>query len=159
MSFTKDKESDNYSTDKQGWINIQEFLSKDQKIWSPFWSNGKQKDIFKDMGYDIIHEDRDFFSYTPDYDIIVANPPFSKWKEICQRLKDLDKPFIIIAFPKVILTKRFTNLFQDHLQIIIPKRRPTFTHLTNPKPGYTPPYGTWYMCYKMGLKKDLIFLK
>ena len=43
------------------------------------------------MGYDIIHEDKDFFSYTPDYDIIVDNPPFSKMKEVCQRLKELDK--------------------------------------------------------------------
>ena len=156
MSFTLDKESDNYATDKKGWEIIKDYIPKDKVLWSPFYCDGKQKEYFKEMGLDTIHEDKDFFSYTPEYDILIDNPPFSKWKEICQKLKELDKPFIIIAFPKVILTKRFTNLFQDHLQIIIPKARPTFTHLTKPKKGYTPPYGTWYMCYKMNLEKDLI---
>ena len=157
MSFTKDKDSDNYATDKYGWDNIKDYIPTDKKIWSPFYCDGKQKEIFKDMGFDIIHEDEDFFENNKG-DIIIDNPPFSKWKEICDRLKELNKPFIIIAFPKVILTKRFTNLFKDHLQIIIPDCRPTFTHLTNPKKGYTPPFGTWYMCYKMNLEKDLIFI-
>ena len=54
--------------------------------------------------------------------------------------------------------KWFQKLFKEHLQIIIPFKRPTFTHLVNPKLGYTPPFGTQYYCYKMDLKKDLIFL-
>ena len=159
MSFTLDKDSDNYATDKKGWEIIEPYIPKDKKIWSPFYCDGKQKEYFKDMGFDIIHEDRDFFSYTPEYDIIIDNPPFSKWKEVCKRFKELDKPFIIIAFPKVFLLKGFQNLFKDHLQVIIPCKRPTFTHLTNPKEGYTPPFGVWYFCYKMNLDKDLIFLE
>jgi len=158
MSFTLDKDSDNYATDKRGWEIIEPFIPKDKVIWSPFFCDGKQKDYFEEMGYNIIHEDKDFFSYTPDYDIIVDNPPFSKWKEVCKRLKQLDKPFIIIAFPKVFLLKGFTNLFKDHLQIIIPNKRPTFSHLINPKEGYTPPFGVWYFCYKMNLEKDLNFI-
>tara|TARA_R110002096_G_C14453122_1_gene711708 strand:+ start:272 stop:745 length:474 start_codon:yes stop_codon:yes gene_type:complete len=157
MSFTNDKDTDNYATDKYGWELIKDYIPTDKQIWSPFYCDGKQKEIFKDMGFDIIHEDEDFFENNKG-DIIIDNPPYSKWNEICIRLKELDKPFIIIAFPKVILTKRFTNLFKDHLQIIIPNIRPTFTHLTNPKKGYTPPFGTWYMCYKMNLPKDLIFI-
>ena len=110
------------------------------------------------MGFDIIHEDKNFFNYTPKYDIVVDNIPFSKWKPVCQRLKQLDKPFIIITFQKVFLLKGFTNLFKDHLQIIIPDKRPTFTHLSKPQHGYTPPFGTWFFCYKMNLQRDLIFL-
>ena len=158
MSFTDDKDSDNYATDKKGWEIIEPYIPKDKVIWSPFYCDGKQKEYFEEMGYDIIHEDKDFFSYTPEYDILVDNPPFSKWKAVCKRLKELDKPFIIIAFPKVFLLKGFTNLFKDELQIIIPNKRPTFTHLTNPKKGYTPPFGVWYFCYKMNLDKDLIFI-
>jgi len=158
MSFTQDKDSDNYATDKRGWEIIEPFIPKDKVIWSPFFCDGKQKDYFEEMGYNIIHEDKDFFSYTPDYDIIVDNPPFSKWKEVCKRLKQLDKPFIIIAFPKVFLLKGFTNLFKEQLQIIIPNKRPTFSHLINPKEGYTPPFGVWYFCYKMNLEKDLNFI-
>tara|TARA_R110002012_G_scaffold306687_1_gene511573 strand:+ start:227 stop:706 length:480 start_codon:yes stop_codon:yes gene_type:complete len=158
MSFTKDKDSDNYSTDKKGWEIINKFIPKDKAIWCPFYCDGKQKEYFKEMGYDVIHEDKDFFSYTPDYDIIIDNAPFSKMKDICSRLKQLDKPFILIAFSKVILMKWFQRLFKDHLQVIIPFSRPTFTHLTNPKKGYTPPFGVMYYCYKMNLERDLVFI-
>ena len=110
------------------------------------------------MGFDIIHEDRDFFSYTPEYDLIIDNPPFSKLYDICFRLKELDKPFILISFPKIFLTKKFQNIFKEHLQLIIPNNRITFTHLKNPKEGYTPPFGTWYFCYKMNLPRDIIWI-
>lgn len=156
--FTNDNNSDNYSTDKKGWEIIKDYIPKDKIIWSPFYSNGKQKEYFKDLGFDIIHEDKDFFSYTPEYDIIICNPPFSKLKDVCTRLKMLDKPFIIIGFSKIILLKWFQNLFKNELQIIIPITRPTFTHLNNPKKGYTPPFGVQYYCYKMNLSKDLIWL-
>ena len=158
MSFTKDRDSDNYETDKKGWEIIEEYIPKDKKIWAPFYCDGKQKEIFKEMGMDIIHEDKDFFSYTPEYDIIVDNPPFSKWKDISIKLKELDKPFILVLFPKLFLLKGFQKPFKDHLQIIIPEKRPTFTHLENGKEGYSPPFGTWYFCYKMNLKKDLMFI-
>jgi len=158
MSFTSIKDSDNYATDKNGWEIIASYIPTDKVIWSPFYCDGKQKEYFEEMGYDIIHRDEDFFSYMPEYDIIVDNPPFSRMREICTRLKELDKPFILVAFSKVILMKWFQRLFKEHLQIIIPFKRPTFTHLTHPKKGYTPPFGVQYYCYKMNLHKDLIFL-
>ena len=157
MSFTNDKDSDNYATDKNGWEIIKDFIPTDKQIWSPFYCDGKQKQYFAEMGFDIIHEDEDFFLNNKG-DIVIDNPPFSKMKEICNRLKELEKPFILVAFSKVILMKWFQKLFKDHLQIIIPFKRPTFTHLTNPKPGYTPPFGVQYYCYKMNLPKDLIFI-
>jgi hypothetical protein len=157
MSFTNDKDSDNYATDKHGWEIIKDFIPTDKKIWSPFYCDGKQKEYFAEMGFDIIHEDEDFFENNKG-DIIIDNPPFSKWKEICDRLKELDKPFILVSFPKCFLTKKFQSQFKEHLQLIIPNKRPTFTHLTNPKKGYTPPFGVWYFCYKMNLPKDLLFI-
>jgi hypothetical protein len=158
MSFTKDKDSDNYTTNKIGWEMIKDYIPTDKKIYSPFYCDGKQKQYFKEMGYDIIHEDKDFFNFNPDYDIIIDNPPFSKMKEICNRLKEIDKPFILISFSKVILMKWFQKLFKDHLQIIIPFQRPTFTHLIKQKPNYTPPYGVMYFCYRMNLDKDMVFI-
>ena len=158
MSFTAIKDSDNYATDKNGWEIIASYIPTDKVIWSPFYCDGKQKEYFEEMGYDIIHRDEDFFTYMPEYDIIVDNPPFSRMREICTRLKELDKPFILVAFSKVLLMKWFQRLFKEHLQIIIPFKRPTFTHLTNPKKGYTPPFGVQYYCWKMHLPKDLIFL-
>jgi len=159
MSFTNDKDSDNYATDIKGWEIIKDYIPRDKIIWSPFYCDGKQKEYFKELfDLDIIHEDKDFFSYTPNYDIVIDNPPFSKMKDICIRLKELDKPFILIAFSKVILMKWFQRMFKDNLQVIIPFKRPTFTHLTNPKKGYTPPFGVQYYCYKMNLPKDLVFI-
>ena len=157
MSFTNDKDSDNYATDKNGWELIKEYIPADKQIWSPFYCDGKQKEYFKEMGFDIIHNDEDFFENDRG-EIVIDNPPFSKMKVICKRLKELEKPFILIAFSKVILYKWFQQLFKDHLQVIIPFKRITFSHLTNPKTGYTPPFGTMYYCYKMNLQKDLIFI-
>ena len=157
MSFTNDKDSDNYATDKKGWELIKEYIPTDKQIWSPFYCDGKQKEYFAELGFDIIHNDEDFFENDRG-EIVIDNPPFSKMKEICKRLKELEKPFILIAFSKVILMKWFQQLFKEHLQIIIPFKRITFSHLTNPKAGYTPPFGTMYYCYKMNLPKDLIFI-
>ena len=156
--FTDFVDKDNYETDKIGWEIIKPYIPTDKILWAPFYCKGTQKFFFKEMGLDLIHEDKDFFSYTPDYDIIVDNPSFSNFKEVCVRLKELDKPFIIIGFSRVLLMKWFQRLFKDHLQVIIPFKRPTFTHLTKPSKGYTPPFGVQYYCYKMNLKKDLIFL-
>jgi len=158
MSFTADKDTDNYTTDLVGWEIIKDYIPKDKILYAPFYSDGKQKLYFEEMGLNIIHEDKDFFTFNPEYDIIIDNAPFSKMKDISIRLKELDKPFIIVAFSKVILLKWFQKLFKDHLQIIIPLKRPTFSHIIHPKKGYTPPFGVMYFCYKMNLKKDLIFI-
>jgi hypothetical protein len=157
MSFTKDKDSDNYATDKKGWEIIKEYIPKDKVIWSPFYCDGKQKDYFKEMGFDIIHEDKDFFSYTPEYDIIVDNPPFSKLRDILNKLKELDKPFILIMPSSKINAVWFQKLFKDHLQVIIPLKKIPFTNLNQDIP-FNFNWGTYYYCYKMNLGKDLLFI-
>ena len=158
MSFTNDKEADNYATDKLGWEIIKDFIPQNKKIYAPFYCDGKQKEYFKDMGFDIIHEDVDFFTNTFEYDIIVDNPPFSKFKDISIKLKEIDKPFIIICLSNLIACKYFTNLFNENLQIIIPKSRTKFTKFETNNYNYTPPMGTFFYCYKMNLEKDLIFI-
>jgi len=157
MSFTNQRSSDNYRTDKIGWEIIKDYIPRDKIIWSPFYCDGKQKEYFIEMGFDIIHNDEDFFE-NDHGEIIIDNPPFSDFKNVCNRLKELDKPFILICPARTIQLKHFQKHFKEHLQIIIPYTRPTFTHLTNPKKGYTPPFGVMYFCYKMNLAKDLIFI-
>ena len=163
MSFTNDKDADNYATDKKGWEMIKEYIPTDKQIWSPFYCDGKQKEYFKEMGFDIIHEDKDFFSYTPDYEVCIDNAPFSKLKDICIRLKELDKPFILILPASTITTQYIRQLFKnDNLQIIIPRRR---IHFDKKVDGKTPEnwknacnFDCFYYCYKMYLNKDIIFL-
>jgi hypothetical protein len=158
MSFTENKISDNYITNKEAWINIKQFIPKDKKIWSPFYCDGSQKKYFKDIGFDIIHEDEDFFENNKG-DLVIDNPPFSIKKEVLMRLKELDKPFILIAPSMMLGYKYFQDLFSDNIQLIIPKSRIKFTHLSNLNfKNYTPPYASFYFCYKINLPKDLIFL-
>ena len=109
------------------------------------------------MGYDIIHEDEDFFQNNKG-DIIIDNPPFSKKKEILTRLKELEKPFILVC-PSVMLSyKYFHELFKDEIQILVPYKRINFRHINSEKKNYSPPFASFYFCYKMNLEKDLIFI-
>lgn len=159
MSFTNDCDKDNYATDKKGWEIISDYIPKDKTLWCPFYCDGNQKKYLNELGFEnVIHNDEDFFQSYYENTVVIDNPPFSKMKEICARLKQLEQPFILIGFSKVILMKWFQRLFKDHLQVIIPFTRPTFTHLINPKKGYTPPFGVQYYCYRMNLPKDLIFI-
>jgi hypothetical protein len=159
MSFTNDKSSDNYVTNKSDWEKIIQYIPTDKQIWSPFYCDGKQKEYFAELGYDIIHEDENFFENNKG-DIIIDNPPFSKKKEILKRLKELNKPFIIICPSMMIGYKYFQEHFANEIQILIPKKRIGFKHLDDEDNNkiVTPPFGSFYYCYKMNLPKDLIFI-
>jgi len=156
--FCGDKISDNYITNSDEWKRIKEYIPKDKIIWSPFYCDGKQKEYFKDMGFDIIHEDKDFFAYEPEFDLIIDNPPFSKKREVLVRLKELDKPFILIAPSMMLSYKYFQELFKDHIQIIIPQKRICFKNLNSDKKNYTPPFASFYYCYKINLERDITWL-
>jgi len=160
MSFLQDRDSDNYITNKYEWERIKDYIPTDKIIWSPFYCDGKQKEYFKELGYDIIHEDKDFFSYTPEYDLLIDNPPFSKKNEILNKLNDLDKPFILIC-PSMLLSYKYfqTNFKDKNIQLIIPYKRMNFKHLNSNKKNYSPPFASFYYCYKMNLPKDIIFLE
>ena len=158
MSFTKINQTDNYMTNKDEWFRIKSFIPKDKKIWCPFYCDGSQKAYFNEMGFDVIHEDKDFFNYEPDFDIIIDNPPFSIKKEILLKLKKLDKPFILICPSMMLSFKYFQELFKNNIQIIIPEKRIKFTQLNSTNKNYTPPFASFYFCYKMNLDKDMIFI-
>lgn len=156
MSFTHDNETDNYETSLEGWKQIQQYIPTDKKIYSPFYCNGLQKEYFAEMGFDIIHEDTDYFTNTFEYDILIDNPPFSKMKEITQKLKEDDKPFILILPTRYISIKYFFKEFKDHLQVKIPMKRTTF--IGNGRDNYNPPGGTAFYFYKCNLDKDLEYI-
>ena len=157
MSFTEDKDSDNYITNKIEWERIKDYIPNNKVIWSPFYCDGKQKEYFEEMGFNIIHEDEDFFQNNKG-DIIIDNPPFSKKKEIFTRLKELNKPFILVCPSMLLSYKYFQELFKDEIQILVPSKRINFKHLNSTKKNYSPPFASFFYCYKMNLPKDLIFI-
>lgn len=149
---------DDYMTPKYAWENILHLIPKDKVIWEAFYGDGKSGEYLTDLGFNVIHNEDDFF--TSNYgDIIVSNPPFSKSKEVLTRLKLLDKPFILILPSSKINTQYTKTLFKDNnLQIIIPKNRIHFIKQIN---GVIP--DNWknacnFDCYKMNFKKDIIWL-
>ena len=153
---------DCYMTPKYAWENIKHLIPKDKVIWEAFYGDGKSGNYLKELGFNVIHEPVDFFENDLG-DIIVSNPPFSKSKEVMTRLKQLDKPFIIIMPSSKINTSYFRELFINQgLQIIIPRKRIHFEKLVD---GEKPEnwknacnFDCFYYCYKMGFEKDINWL-
>ena len=101
---------DDYMTPKSAWENIKQFIPTDKVIYEPFYGDGKSGEYLRQLGFTVIHEPIDFFENDLG-DIIVSNPPFSKSKDILKRLKDLDKPFILILPSSKINTSYFREFF------------------------------------------------
>ena len=117
---------DDYMTPLYAWEWIKQYIPNDKVIWEAFYGDGSSGDYLKELGFNVIHEPIDFFENNKG-DIIITNPPFSKKKEVFTRLKELDKPFIIICPSSMINTKYIKQLFKDEtLQIIIPNKRINF---------------------------------
>ena len=154
---------DDYMTPKTAWENISHLIPSDKVIWEPFYGDGKSGYYLTELGFNVIHRDIDFFTNNFG-DIIVSNPPFSKSKEILTRLKILDKPFILILPSQKINTSYVRNLFMgENLQIIIPRKRIHFEKLINGEKveGWKSScnFDCFYYCYKIGLDKDITWLK
>ena len=155
---------DDYMTPKYAWENILHLIPNDKIIWESFYGDGKSGEYLKELGFNVIHEPIDFFEEEPNkWDIIVSNPPFSKAKEILKKLKQHDKPFILILPSSKINTQYIRELYKNtELQIIIPTKRINFEKKIN---GVVPDgwgnrcnFDCFYYCYKMGFEKDITWL-
>ena len=155
---------DDYMTPKYAWENIQQYIPKDKVIWEAFYGDGKSGDYLTELGFNVIHEDIDFFENN-EGEIIISNPPFSQSKSVMNRLRELDKPFIMLLPSAKLNTSYFRENFKDtenHLQIIIPRKRIHFVKYLNGKPveGWKPQcsFDCFYYCYKMNLPRDILWL-
>ena len=156
---------DDYMTPKYAWENIKDFIPNDKKIWEAFYGDGESGKYLTELGFDVIHEEIDFFENDKG-EVVVSNPPFSLCKEIFTRLVELDKPFILILPSSKINTQYFRKLFskhQDKIQIIIPRKRIQFAKQVD---GVIPTdyksccnFDCFYYCWKMDLERDIIWLE
>ncbi len=150
-------------TPKHAWEDIKDYIPK-KKIWEAFYGDGNSGNYLTELGFDVIHEQRDFFTEPPDeWDMIVSNPPFSKSKEVMNKLLDYDKPFILIMPSSKINTSYFREWKDKGLQIIIPRKRIHFIKLVD---GKVPDkwknacnFDCFYYCYKIDLLKDIVWLE
>jgi hypothetical protein len=152
---------DSYMTPKYAWENIQHLIPKDKIA---FYGDGKSGNHLKELGFSVIHEPIDFFTEPPkEWDMIVSNPPFSQSKEVIHKLKEYNKPFIIIMPCSKICTSYFRETFMnDRLQIVIPRKR---IHFEKQIEGEKVEglknacnFDCFYYCWKMGFEKDIIWL-
>ena len=156
---------DIYLTPKYAWENINQYIPKDKIIWEAFYDkNETSAQYLRELGCkEVIHEDIDFFENDKG-EVIISNPPFSKCKEIVPRLKELNKPFILIMPVSKLNTSYMRNSFKDAgLQIIIPRTRIHFTKLVD---GEVPEnwknacnFEVFYYCWKMNLPSDIVWLE
>ena len=159
-TFTK---YDDWMTPDSAWDNIKQYIPADKVIWEAFYGNGASGSHLKDMGFNVIHEPIDFFENDRG-DIIVSNPPFTKVPDVLKRMVELDKPFIMIMQSSKINTQYFRKLFsnnENHIQIIIPRKRIQFQKLVNGEIDETknsPNFDCFYYCWKIGLPKDIVWL-
>ena len=154
------KTYDDYMTPKYAWENIKQYIPIDKVIWEPFYGDGKSGDYLKELGFNVIHNNEDFFD-TDKGDIIVSNPPFSNVKNILTRLKILDKPFILILPSSKINTSYFRDWKDKGIQIIIPQSRIHFNKMVDGKLSKIKSscnFDCFYYCYKIGLDKDITWL-
>lgn len=152
---------DDYMTPKYAWENITDYIPKDKIIWEAFMGDGKSGEYLREIGCkEVIHDYDDFFENNKG-DIIISNPPFSKSKEILNRLKELDKPFILILPCSKISTQYIRDNFKNTdtpLQIIIPRKRIQFIKNGNELQNKCN-FDCFYYCYKMDLPRDIIWLE
>jgi len=151
---------DDYMTPKYAWENIKQYIPKDKVIWEAFMGDGKSGEYLQDMGFNVIHDYDDFFISNKG-DVIVSNPPFSKSKQILNRLKVLDKPFILILPCSKICTQYIRENFKNTdspLQIIIPRKRIQFVKNGNELNNKCN-FDCFYYCYKIDLPRDIIWLE
>lgn len=156
------KKHDDYMTPKQAWEDIKDYIPRDKEIWEAFYGDGKSGQYLEELGFNVIHEDIDFFDNDLG-DIIVSNPPFSKSKKVMERLAELDKPFIIIMPSSKINTGYMRETFMNKgLQIIIPRKRIHFIKLVDGKEvddwKNACNFDCFYYCYKINLEKDITWL-
>ena len=152
--------NDDYMTPKNAWENISHIIPKDKVIWEAFYGNGTSGEYLREMGHSVIHENIDFFE-SDEGEIIVSNPPYTKKKQVLQRFKELNKPFIIICPISMINTNYYRDIFGDSCQLIIPRKRIQFIKMN--ADGKLENEGRCnfdcaYFCHKINLPRDIVFL-
>lgn len=158
INKTGNNKSDDFGTPAHAWIDIEEYLPKDEIIYVPFWLDGLIGNTFRDLGCTIIHKPVDFFINTFDYKYVIDNPPWSKKKQILSKLKKDNTPFILLLPPSTLHTKYFREMFKDDkdIQIIIPKKRINYiTENLNTSRPHNAPFDTVYLCWRMNLPRDI----
>lgn len=136
---------------------ILEYIKPKAVIWCPFDTEDSEFTILlSEAGHEVIYghiqQGKDFFQYEPTkYDYVISNPPFSKKKEVLERLYKLEKPFAMLMNIECLNYQEIGKFFFEHggLQLLIMTKKVSFD-------GNTASFNTSYFC-KGILPRDLMF--
>jgi len=151
--------NDEYYTRKKTFEDIKQYIPDNKIIYEPFLGSGQSVTYLKELGYEVRYKNVNFFSESilqpEEYDLIISNPPFTLKKEVLTRLKQIDKPFILILPITVLFTKYFHEIFNtnDSLQFIIPNKHIHYDSAHIKKDNTS--FYSFYLCYKMNISKDI----
>lgn len=161
-NWNPSKDND-FITPKSAWEDIIKYIPKDKEISMPFFCEGSCANDMKALGFNVIHQDEDFFKHDRG-DCVIDNPPFEIKKNIIETLVERNKPFILIL-PVSTICYKYAKILGDDMQLLIPKKRIKFIHYdktTQTKKAdyekYSASFDCLYVAWRMDLPKDIIFL-
>lgn len=146
MNFCSQSNSkrDNLNTPKDGWEDILQYINTDTKLWLPFYNDGTAKTILEEMGYkNVIHLNKDFYSYDISDALVIDNPPFSHKQRIIKKLYD-GRSFALLL-PTDTLGRQYLKKYEKGFQLVIPHKRYNF--MENSK--YAVPFKSCWFCWNM----------
>jgi len=151
------KKDDDYQTPKPVFESIQHLIPKDKVIWESFYGNGDSGKHLKELGFKVESHDVDFFDDQKfNYDIIISNPPYSIKAKVFKKLSEIDKPFMMLV-PVATMTKQYLKkYFKDKIQLVIPQKRIQF--IKDGVQNNRCYFDTLWICYKMDIKSQILFL-
>lgn len=150
----KSTKNDEWMSPNHIWDTVLQYTPIDKKIWEPFYSpDSTSGDYMISKGYDVIWRKEDFFEVDYPDRIIITNPPFSKKKQILEKLFNNDYAFMILL-PMNCLFRVYFQKYLDKVQIIIPNRRINFIKKDLGLQKNINLECVW-ICHKMNLPKDI----
>lgn len=124
--------NDECYTPKYGIEPLLKYIKPNSTIWCPFdkgYSNFVK--VLTQAGHKVIHshidDGKNFFTYEPseEYDCIISNPPFSRKREVLQRLRKLNKPYMLLL-PLNLLNDNYNDVLDDSLELLFFDKRMEF---------------------------------
>lgn len=157
------KKKDNYNTTMECWNDILQFINKDQKMWLPFYNDGTAKKYLNDLGFkNVIHKDKDFFTYDISDGLIIDNPPWSIKKDIIGKLYDQKRSFAL-CLPLDTLERKYFLQYTKGFQLLMPNKRhrleSNYKHLSKcPSPPFKCCWFCWNLQKELGTIDKIIWL-
>ena len=78
---------DDYMTPFSAWEDVSPYIPRYLTLWEAFYGDGTSGDHLTELGFDVIHEDVDFFEHDLG-ECVVTNPPFSELPRVLTQARE-----------------------------------------------------------------------